>query len=218
MLAWLHETFSLPALLACFGALVSAGSAVWASYEQSKSQKTTELQALEIKQLNTKILTLSEENRSLAKESISSITGGDGFVYVDILKGFYSNALTPVITTNSTHPQYDISIRFYDEGKDHDTQISNPLYVNIATLPAGQSIFNRTPAFDLEDKVDYAKFNLFISARNGSFFEELKLRKVNGEWLSALRVFKNNPDGSSSLLMERSMPGYPKLASGDVAW
>jgi hypothetical protein len=218
MLAWLQETFTFPALLACFGALVSAGSAVWASYDQSKSQKTTENQAVEIKQLNTKILALSEENKSLVKESISSITGGDGFVYVDILKGFYSNALTPVITTNSAHPQYDISIRFYDEGKDHDAQISNPLYVNVATLPSGQSIFNRTPAFDLEGKTDCAKFNLFISARNGSFFEELKLRKVNGEWFSALRVFKNNPDGSSSLLMEKSMAEYPKLPDGGVAW
>lgn len=218
MLTWLHETFSLPAVLACFGALLSAGGAIWASYEQNKAQKTAESQTVEIKQLNTKILALSEENKILAKEGIASVTGGDGFAYVDILKGFFPNAFSPAVASESSHPQYDLSIRFFDEHKNHEAQIANPLVLNIATLPPGQSVINRIPVFDLEGKADYAKFNLFISARNGSFTEELRLRKVGGEWYSAFRVFKNNLDGGRSLLIERSMAEYPRLPDGTLAW
>lgn len=218
MLTWLHETFSLPAVLACFGAFLSAGGAIWASYEQNKAQKTAESQTVEIKQLNTRILALSEENKILAKEGISSVTGGDGFAYVDILKGFFPNAFSPAVATESPHPQYDLSIRFFDEHKNHDVQIAQPLILNIATLPPGQSVINRIPAFDLEGKTDYAKFNLFISARNGSFTEELRLRKVGGEWYSAFRIFKDNTDGSRTLRLERAMPQYPRAPDGSLAW
>ncbi|MHA6492263.1 hypothetical protein ACX0MV_03300 [Pseudomonas borbori] len=218
MLNWLHETFSFPAILACFGAFLSAGGAIWASYEQNKAQRSSESQTVEIKQLNTRILTLSEENKTLAKEGIASVTGGDGFVYVDILKNLFPNALSPVVVSESTYPQYDLSIRFFDEHKNHEDQIARPLKLNIATLPPGQSVYERIPAFDLEGKSDYAKFNLFISARNGSFIEELRLRKVSGEWYSAFRVFKNNLDGSRSLLIERSMAEYPKLPDGTLVW
>lgn len=218
MLTWLHETFSLPAVLACFGAFLSASGAIWASSEQNKAQKTTETQTIEIKQLNTKILALSEENKILAKEGISSVTGGNGFAYVDILKGFFPNAFSPTVTSESEYPQYDLSIRFFDEHKNYEAQIAQPLILNIATLPPGQSMVNRIPAFDLEGKTDHAKFNLFISARNGSFIEELRLRKVGDEWYSAFRVFKSTPNGSRTLLMERAMEKYPRAPDGVLVW
>lgn len=218
ILTWLHETFSLPAVLACFGAILSASGAIWASYEQSKAQKTTETQTIEIKQLNTKILALSEENKMLAREGIASVTGGSGFAYVDIQKGIFENAFSPAVMSESEYPQYDLSIRIFDEHKNHQAQIAQPLIINIATLPPGQSLINRIPAFDLEGKMDYAKFNLFISARNGFFIEELHLRKVDDEWYSALRVFKSKKDGSRTLLLERAMENYPKASDGTLSW
>lgn len=218
MLSWLNDTFSLPAVLACFGAIISASGAIWASYEQNKSQRLSESQTVEIRQLNTKILSLSEENKLLAKEGIASVTGGDGFAYVDILKGYFPNAFSPVISTESAHPQYDISIRFYDEDQNHEAQIANPLILGVATLPPGHSVFERIPAFDISAKQDYARFNLFISARNGSFIEELRLRKVGDEWYSAFRIFKSGPDGKSTLLAERSMDKYPRSNDGSLKW
>lgn len=218
MFNWVYETFSLPAALACIGALISAGGALWASHEQNKSQKESETQVVQIKQLNTKILALSEESRVLAKEGIASITGGDGFAYVDILKGFFPGALSPAIISESEYPQYDLSIRFFDEDKNHEEQISQPLILNIATLPPGQSVFHRIPAFDIEKKDDYARFNLFISARNGSFIEELRLRKVDGDWFSAFRVFRNKPNGDKILLMERAMEKYPRAQDRSLIW
>ncbi|MDD2133614.1 hypothetical protein [Pseudomonas kurunegalensis] len=218
MLSWLNETFSLPAVLACFGALVSASGAIWASYEQNKSQRLAEAQTVEIRRLNTKILSLSEESKVLAKEGIASVTGGDGFAYVDILKGHFSNAFSPVIATESAYPQYDISIRFYDEDQNHLAQIANPLMLGVATLPPGHSVVERIPAFDVSGKQDYARFNLFISARNGSFIEELRLRKVDGEWYSAFRVFKSGLAGKSALLIERAMSKYPRSIDGSLEW
>ena len=218
MLNWISETITLPAALACIGALISASGALWATHEQNKSQKLADTQTIEIKQLNTKILVLSEENKNLAKEGISSITGGDGFAYIDILKGLFPNALAPAVISESTYPQYDLSIRFYDEDKDHSIQIAQPLTLNIATLPPGQSILHRIPSFDLDNKIDYAKFNLFISARNGSFFEELHLRKVDGDWFSAFRVFRMTPSGEKMLLLERAMEKYPRASDNTIIW
>lgn len=218
LLTWIHETVSLPAALACFGALLSAGGAVWASYEQNQAQKETESKTQEIKELNTKILALSEENKNLAKDGISSVTGGDGFAYVDILKGLFPNAYAPAVSTDSEFPQYDLSIRFFDEHKSHEEQIAHPTIIKIATLPPGQAVINSIPTFDLAGKPDLAKFNIFISARNGSFIEELRLRKVGDSWYSAFRVFKNNSDGSRKLLVERAMEQYPKAADGTLVW
>lgn len=218
MLTWLHETFSFPAVLACFGALLSAGGAIWASYEQNMAQKAAEIKTAEIKQLNTKILTLSEENKILAKEGISAVTGGNGFAYIDILKGYFPNAFSPAVISASEYPQYDLSIRFYDEQKPHDIQIVQPLVLNIATLPPGQSIFNKIPAFDLDGKTDHAKFNIFISARNGFFIEELRLRKVEGEWYSALRLFKSESNDKKTLLFEQAMDKYPRSDNQTLIW
>ena len=50
----LIEIFSLPALIACLGALVSAGGAIWASYEQNITQRISVNQTLKITELNTK--------------------------------------------------------------------------------------------------------------------------------------------------------------------
>ena len=216
MFNWINETISLPAVLACFGALLSAGGAVWASVEQNKSQKIAESRTVEIQKLNTKILALSEENKDLAKTGIASVTGGDGFTYVDIVKGLYENAFVPVISTDSKYPQYDITIRFHDEEKSTEEQALNPTIIDLKTLPAGQSILNRVPVFDLNGKNDYAKFNIFIHARNGSYLEELHLRKVAGEWYSAFQVYRNESDGKRTLLMEHGMPGYPRNSDNSL--
>ncbi len=218
VLTWLHETFSLPAVLACFGAFLSATGAIWASYEQNKAQKTAQNQTAEIKQLNNRILALTEENKTLAKEGISSVTGGNGFVYVDILKGYFPSAFAPAVTSVGEYPQYDLSIRFFDEQKPHDVQIAQPLILNIATLPPAQTVFHRIPAFEINGQGDYAKHNIFINARNGSFIEEMRLRKVAGEWYSALRLYRSQPNGTRTLLLEHAMPKYPRLPDQTLAW
>jgi len=215
---WLYETISLPAALICVGALLSTVGALWASAEQDKVQKAAEQKTQEIKQLNTQILALSEENKHLAKEGISTVTGGDGFVYVDIIKGLYQYAYAPIVISTSEYPQYDISIRFYDEQKDHDLQISQPIILNIATLPAGQSSYHKIPAFDLSGKSDFAKFNLFISARNGSFIEELRLKRIGDDWFSAVRIYRIKSGNKDQLLFENAMENYPRNVDGSLVW
>ena len=213
----LIETFSLPALIACLGALVSAGGAIWASYEQNITQRISVNQTLKITEFNTKILELSEESKTLAIRGIDSITGGSGFVYVDIVKGVFPNAFAPIVATKSEFPQYDVSIRFFDTQKEQQTQISNPFILNIPTVTPHDSSFFKTPIFELPSTKNSAQYNLFISARNGSFIEKLYLKKIESEWYSAILLTKlvNNVEVA---VMESAMTQYPRTADGKIDW
>ena len=213
----LIETFSLPALIACLGALVSAGGAIWASYEQNITQRISVNQTLKITELNTKILELSEESKTLAIRGIDSITGGSGFVYVDIVKGVFPNAFAPIVATKSELPQFDVSIRFFDTQKEQQTQISNPFILNIPTVTSHDSSFFKTPIFELPSTKNSAQYNLFISARNGSFTEKLYLKKIESEWYSAILLTKlvNNVEVA---VMESAMTQYPRTADGKIDW
>lgn len=214
---WIGETFTFPAALACLGAIVSAGGAVWASYEQNQTQKFSDIQTTKITKLNTKILSLSEENKTLAIRGIDSITGGNGFVYVDIVKGVFSNAFAPMVATDSEFPQYDVSIRFYDTQKDQQSQITNPFILNIPTVTPHDGTLFHSPTFELPLTKNSAQYNLFISARNGSFIEKLYLKKVGEEWYSAILVTKlvNNVE---MVILETAMKQYPRTKSGKIDW
>ena len=217
VLTWFHENSSLPAIIALVGAIISASGAFWASYEQVKSKKVAEARTQENVRLNQKILALTEENKELAKRGIDYITGGNGYVYVDIVKGTLPNAFAPIVISKSEFPQYDLSIRFFDDQKDQQAQIFHPIILNIATLPPGQDAIFQTPAFELPAGKDVAKFNLFISARNGSFIEEVQLRKVEGEWWSAVRLTKEE-NNTKAVLLERAQDQYPRTPDGKIDW
>lgn len=217
ILSWFHEYSSFPAFVALIGAVISASGAFWASYEQAKSEKVAEERAQENVELNKKILALTEENKELAKHGISVVTGGDGYVYVDIIKGILPNAFAPIVISNSGFPQYDISIRFFDVQKNHQTQVLNPLVLTLATLPPRQSSMFQVPAFEFPSSGDVAKFNLFISARNGSFVEEVQLRKVEGEWWSAIRLAKDEGN-VKTILLERAQEKFPRMPDGKIEW
>ncbi|MBD3830623.1 MAG: hypothetical protein IE890_09050, partial [Arcobacter sp.] len=57
-------------------------------------------------------------------------------------------------------------------------------------------------------------YNIFFTARNGSFTQLLRFKKINGLWLSATKV--TNKD--NVILYERIDDNYPREISGNISW
>ena len=133
------------------------------------------------------------------------------------MKGVFPNAFAPIVATKSEFPQYDVSIRFFDTQKEQQTQISNPFILNIPTVTPHDSSIFKTPIFELPSTKNSAQYNLFISARNGSFIEKLYLKKIESEWYSAILLTKlvNNVEVA---VMESAMTQYPRTADGKIDW
>ena len=56
-------------------------------------------------------------------------------------------------------------------------------------------------------------FNIFFSARNGLFTQLLRLRKIDGKWIYAMKVER---DGK--LIFEKVDDNFPKTDQGQVQW
>jgi hypothetical protein len=74
--------------------------------------------------------------------------------------------------------------------------------------------------FVFDDGTDKRNFNIFFTGTNGFWTELLRLRKVNGTWLEAVRVTRDKVEGSklsSEKAFEQVEAGYPRV-SGKVDW
>jgi hypothetical protein len=56
-------------------------------------------------------------------------------------------------------------------------------------------------------------FNIFYTARNGSFTQLLRYRRVNGEWLYAIKVYRGDVT-----MHEHVQEGFPRNENGAVDW
>lgn len=72
--------------------------------------------------------------------------------------------------------------------------------------------FNNLCTVPMSNQESSKSFNIFFSARNGMFHEQLRLKKVNNEWESAIKVDREKT------LLESVSENYPKNVTGEVEW
>jgi hypothetical protein len=68
---------------------------------------------------------------------------------------------------------------------------------------------------------DKQDFNVSFSALNGFWSEAIRLKKVNGEWVQALKVTRiviNNGKVSSKVVLQQVDKTFPKSSHGIVDW
>lgn len=191
-----------------FGAISSATGAIISSHEQDDYQRSNQTLTTEIKELNKKIITISDNNKHLIKESLSTITGGDGFTYMTYEHQPDKNLLPIVFINQSKYPQYDISSQIVDMDKKPLEQALNflPTIPNISPNSAA-----RTGTFlDLSEKNNRASFNVYILARNGSINQQLRMIKVKNTWTSKITVTKTTDNQKEITLFEQKSPNYPE--------
>lgn len=197
-----------PATLIFIGALISATGAIWASIEQSKSEKALREKSDEIAELN--------------KEISKSITGGDSFVYISpshLTGSDFPESL--MIVHQGKHPIYDLSIRVVDVD-DFNAELAKPEghknLLNVGVNSVVGNISPNTAAFSgisMKEK-ENTKLTIQFNARNGHFSEVVHIRKVGDQYKTALKVSKFGE--SSDQIFEKVDEGFPLNDRGEVEW
>lgn len=201
------EIAGAPAVLMLVGAIISAVGALWAAQQQATSERELRQKSDEIAELN--------------KQIALSITGGDSFAYlIPIRLGVSTSSLA--IIHRGEYPLYDLTLRVVDlekwKARDRQKPISffdmqrDEIRLDIGNVAANQARVVGPMQIDS----DSLRWNIFFSARNGFYTQLLRLKRINGELKTALKVTRNLPSGEAETL--QIDPAYPLGNDGKVEW
>lgn len=146
----------------------------------------------------------------------SQITGGKSFCCANLSQSYLGES-NLTIMHQGDFPLYDLTLSVVDLDKFNEFE-HNPDYAHeyqklfsIGTmLPRQINNLCKVPVTDQEHS---KSFNIFFSARNGMFSELLRLKKINNEWVSAMKVL-----GDEKTLLEAVSDSYPKGSNGEIDW
>lgn len=163
---------------------------------------------------------VSEDIAANTETMLDHVMGGDSFpeLFMSNIDNTNDSAIVG-IGHHGRHPLYDIHARIVNLNEFnlltgwkfvsglHEDRI---VEVNLL-LPDSASIIGKW-SLSAQQKQGY---NIFFTARNGSFTQEYRLAKVEGEWKSATRIRRS---GAEKLLYEQTDPTFPRSELGDVDW
>lgn len=194
-------------------------------YDLRKSGEKIETLSQTNIELNTEI---AELNRKIA----ATLTGGDNYCYfLPSRPGEKSNIADLMLINEGEYPLYDISIKIDDVEKllgiikdeqkkgnlpyDSRTRVNTMLFEASKILRVG----NMGPKQAVElgglhlPNTDKKSYNIYITARNGSFMQVLRFRRVNSKWKMAMQVRRG-----AKVLEESIDPDFPRNAKGKIDW
>ena len=163
----------------------------------------------------------------LANSAIAaSITGGDSFCYVTVFDGDRGTRPLFGVIHQGKHPLYDVQIQMVELSEEADIGEGETVtYEEVEdSMKERRKVFqlgNLSPGtavtlgrLELPD-TQQQNYNVFIRARNGSFRQPIRLRRVNGGWKLATKVMK---DYESQVLLNMVQPEFPLDEKGRVQW
>jgi hypothetical protein len=161
-----------------------------------------------------------EESLKKFDEIIAHISGGDSFPYFQIsMINNETNVGLLMAIHEGEHPLYDVTARIVDLQKFR--QIENNLTfdsmshcdtnVNVGNLISSHATMIQK--WQIENDMEQS-YNIFFTARNGSFKQFIRLKKIDHKWLSAIKVM----DKDRKVLHEQVDLEYPRDLNGVVEW
>jgi hypothetical protein len=190
---------------------------VWffSHWNRVKKQQTVEEGLAEIQ---LKIQSMLSELDSKTRELAGFITGGDSLCYFSAAPVAPNLLAHLAVVHHGTHPLYGVVARIVDleimdQFKDAFTAENlqkAETHHAVGDLAPGHA--KMLPGIMSMGAGDVRRFNVFFSARNGSFHQLLRFRRVDGTWHTAIKV-----EGPHSRF-EDVKPGFPRNASGEVEW
>lgn len=216
MLSWISNYIGGPTILMFIAALIGAAGALWAAREQTVSER-------ELKRKNEEIVELS-------RQIAYSLTGGNSYCYLAFSLPDKNGATARLsIVHAGQFPLYDVRVRFLDLDKfeiyvNSKAQSSGKItYGDLEKAELDLNIGNLNPsqAYSLGDwpmpQSGEARYNVFFSARNGLFTELVRIKRIDGKWVSAYRVKRSQGDNLETLY-EKIDPAFPRDKDGKVSW
>lgn len=190
-------------------------------YEERQKSAEEQTKKLEVAELKNQIKTL-ESQGNLAN---NLITGGDSFAYVELYPQ-ENNSIDFRIQQKGKYPIYDVSVHIIDKdllnslnkkesNNDDFTTFNQSL---IFGKDVGNFFVNGAKLLmnlKLMPNPESRKIEVLIGTRNGSFTESLRFKRINGKWLYAIRVIREN---DKEVVYEKIPTDFPKNAQGQVDW
>jgi hypothetical protein len=164
---------------------------------------------------------LSTEQR-LSSRTMDALTGGESFCYVEILEfGMSNGVLQAMLLQKGINPIFNVQITVTDLDVLKDltrSRVEAETRFSFQFVRAG-TFMTKLFQFRPGDSVQSKDYSVFIFARNGDFTERLRLRRVNGHWLSAERVDASYYSGKGGLVLEHIDRGFPvDVLDADSDW
>jgi hypothetical protein len=187
--------------LVLIGTFIVAVGAFWAAGQARKLEIEVKAKDVKIKELNNYIL--------------STITGGDSFCRLGLVSiNSRNNRASLVAIPTGEYPLYDVSFRIYDVEEFEKVTSQQPaepsldFYVGNIASGITQKIGDINLGYGNEKR-----YNVFIFARNGSYTQWIRLKRIGGEWVMATKVAKGD-----TTLYKKIDDRYPQDRFGNINW
>jgi hypothetical protein len=242
MVEWVRMNW--PAALSVFGALIAAIGAFFATQQQGQQQvayeKLLRQRTDEIVDLNKKLADKSDNIAAMTQTSLDAVTGGDTFCYLELSDSLETGTVVFHVSVEGKHPLFDVTMTVTDQnamaGVMHEFEKRNagkpfqPVFEVLGrhafdgtrrTFALGNlnpSTWNTVPdmVWPVGGLTDRG-FLIQTVARNGYIIQQTQLRKVDGQWISATQVTKN--DGSTTKTVYSVVNDkFPRKPDGSVDW
>jgi hypothetical protein len=195
-----------PALLVFAGAILVAFGGFLAALRQSN--------------FNAEIRQKNEEIAHLQHEAANIVTGGDSFCWMQLsMSDGPDRPAQPVFVHIGQYPLYDVTARIVDV----DAIMKAPSLSGSVDFGITLSIGNMTPGFAMitgtrlpQTSGSTLNYNVFFVARNGSWTQLIRMRRIEGGWVTATKVV-SGMDHPKEVIREVNN-GFPLNADGDVNW
>ena len=218
-------------LLTNFALVLIGGSIIFLGvyrenlHREKNEQQQAEIISLQKNIINSqeKLIARSEEITELNKKSANLITGGDSYCFLGVsdLTTMGDHPLRLAVHRGK-YPLYDVQVRIADFDKfaafdksgrhSYDDFMKTSEVLKIGNLSPGQ--FLTLGQWNLKDAGNIKKYNVFIMAKNGNVDQNIFLKKINGHWKLATRVFKQANHKRKILYEEID----PALSKKDIGW
>ena len=170
-----------------------------------------------------------EQMKTLAavgKDSFNEVTGGESFCYVDmssIPEGLMAN-----LVHKGKYALSDVRVSITDgNALDAARKSGAPTLANatrsfpLVDFLGKGSLFHPLGVYRIEPKEEYLRYHVAIEARNGSFTEILRLRKLrDGTWTAAMLIAASYvTTKKKGVVFETVQPQFPtELLKTDEDW
>ena len=160
---------------------------------------------------------------AVTKDTVNEATGGDSFCFVDM--GPIPEGLMAHLVQKGKYPLFDVRLNITDLNAVDSAVKSGAPNLLVGTRTFGtidflsRDLWQPLGVYPVDPKEEYARYNISIFARNGSFTELLRLRRLKeGGWTSALLVHASY-ETKKGVVFERIQRQFPlDLLEKDQDW
>lgn len=206
--------FQLSLLVSCFGAAFFFVSWLLSQYFRVRKQAKVDN---DLQSIHENVSSVVHELNAATKDLIAYQTGGESYCY--LMNGSLSSSANTGIETvihQGKHPLFEVTARIVDLDE-FDSVMSSKMTYDIL-LKTQRTYGNMIPGHVMSGKkwnlgdADQRRFNIFWTARNGSFTQCMRFKKINGEWQHATKVEREK------VLFEHVSKDYPRNEEGQIIW